>query len=165
MPASRPLFRAMLAVSLDGYIADWNGGDVRELAARLRTELAGTGKDIWLIGGGNSIAAFHEAGLVDRWELSIIPALLHDGIPLFPNRSGGLERLQLTRSWTMRNGIIEAWYEPAPYVRQVDSIGRSWAARRNCVRYRCLNASTLADVVCGFVPQMHAWRSMPVGSI
>ncbi|HEY3242456.1 MAG TPA: dihydrofolate reductase family protein [Phycisphaerae bacterium] len=88
------------------------GGDVRELAARLQEGLAGTGKDIWLMGGGQSIAPFHEAGLVDRWELSIIPVLLGDGIPLFPKHTRGLEGLRLTHSRTLKNGIVEVRYEP-----------------------------------------------------
>lgn len=89
-------------------------GDVRDLAARLRRELTGTGKDIWLMGGGLSIAPFHEAGLVDRWELAIIPKLLGAGIRLFPNHPRGVERLRLTRSRALKNGIVEAWYEPEP---------------------------------------------------
>lgn len=175
-----PLFRAFLAVSLDGYIADKTGGvgwldayhspeidfagfmktigatvfgrttydwavghgyldtsggrtivmtrrslpnpppgveafagDVRELAARLRADLAPSGKDIWLMGGGLSIAPFHEAGLVDRWELGIVPVLLGEGIPLFPKHSRGLEGLRVTRCRSLKNGIVEVWYEPA----------------------------------------------------
>lgn len=88
------------------------GGDVRELAATLRAELKGTGKDVWLMGGGRSIAPFHEAGLVDRWELSIIPILLGNGIPLFPPHSRGFGALRLTRTRVLENGIVEAWYEP-----------------------------------------------------
>ena len=87
-------------------------GDVRELAGRLRSQMAGTGKDIWLMGGGKSIDSFREAGLVDRWELGIIPVLLGDGIPLFPRHSRGLEGLRVTRSRTLGNGIVEAWYVP-----------------------------------------------------
>jgi dihydrofolate reductase len=87
-------------------------GDVHELAARLKRDLEGTGKDVWLIGGGLSIASFHEAGLVDRWELAIIPVLLGDGVPLFPRHSRGREDLRVTRSRTLKNGIIETWYEP-----------------------------------------------------
>lgn len=87
-------------------------GDVRELATRLRAELAGTGKDIWLMGGGQSISPFHEAGLVDRWELSFIPILLGNGIPLFPAHSRGFGSLKLTRNRILKNGIVEAWYEP-----------------------------------------------------
>ena len=89
------------------------GGDVRDLAARLRRELAKSGKDIWLMGGGLSIAPFHAAGLVDRWELGIVPVLLGDGIPLFPKHSRGLTGLRLTRSRALKNGIVEVWYEPA----------------------------------------------------
>ncbi len=177
-PSKSPLFRAYLAITLDGYIADTSGnvdflnnymspeidfggfmstigatvygrttfdwavshgffgeggravvltrrpipgqpkgveafsGDVRELAGRLRRELAGTGKDIWLMGGGLSIAAFHEAGLIDRWELSIIPVTLGDGIPLFPKHSRGLSGLKLAHSRSLRNGIVVVHYEP-----------------------------------------------------
>jgi dihydrofolate reductase len=42
-------------------------GDVRDLAAELRRELRGTGRDVWLMGGGESLARFDEHGLVDRW--------------------------------------------------------------------------------------------------
>lgn len=90
-------------------------GDVRELAARLKRELAGDAtrptKDIWLMGGGLSIAPFHEAGLVDRWELAIIPVLLGDGIPLFPRHTRGVESLRLVHSRVLTCGIVEAWYQ------------------------------------------------------
>ncbi len=87
-------------------------GDVRELADRLRRELADTSKDVWHMGGGLSIAPFHAAGLIDRWELAIMPVVLGDGIPLFPKHSRGAERLRLTRSRTLKNGIVEVCYEP-----------------------------------------------------
>ena len=184
-PNREPLFRASLAVSLDGYIADVSGsvdwlntyfspeidfagflrtigatvygrttydwalaqgftgaadpaapggrpivltrrpienrpegvetfsGDVRELAARLRQELRGTGRDVWLMGGGISIASFHEAGLVDRWELTIIPILLGNGVPLFPPHSRGFDSVRLVRSRALEAGLLEAWFEPA----------------------------------------------------
>ena len=87
-------------------------GDVRMLAAELRRELTGTGKDVCLFGGGESIASFDAHGLVDRWELAIMPALLSNGIPLFPKRSRRIERLRLTHSRALKNGVIEVWYEP-----------------------------------------------------
>jgi dihydrofolate reductase len=181
-PASRarkgPLFRVMLAVSIDGYIADKQGGvkwldpyftpeidfkgfvrtigvsimgrttfdeavrmghpfsdqsraivlthrplakpppgvevyagDLRVLAERVRHELSGSGDDVWLMGGGKAIAAFHQVGLVDRWELGLVPVLLGEGIPLFPPNSRGVSRLKLTRSRTLTNGMVEVWYE------------------------------------------------------
>lgn len=85
-------------------------GNVGALATQLRSELKETGKDVWLMGGGKSIAPFHEGGLVDRWELGIIPVLLGDGIPLFPRHGRGLEGLRLLHSRTLKNGIIEATY-------------------------------------------------------
>ncbi|MCC6675546.1 MAG: dihydrofolate reductase [Phycisphaerales bacterium] len=88
-------------------------GDVRELAARLKQELAGTGKDIWIGGGGESIVPFHEARLIDRWEISIIPVLLGEGLPLFPKRGPGVEGLTVKRHRALSNGIIEVHYEPA----------------------------------------------------
>jgi dihydrofolate reductase len=87
-------------------------GDLRVLVERLRRELAGTGKDVWLMGGGEAIDSFRAAGLVDRYELGIIPVLLGQGIPLFPRHVRGLEGLQATHFRALKNGVVEAWYEP-----------------------------------------------------
>ena len=95
-------------------------GDVRELAAELRRELAGTGKDVCLFGGGESIASFDEHGLVDRWELAIIPAFLCDGIPLVPRRARSVQPLRLVQSRALQNGIVLVEYEPV----QAPSAGR-----------------------------------------
>lgn len=86
-------------------------GDVRELVSRLRAELAGSGKDIWLGGGGASIQPFREADLVDRWELSIIPVLLGDGVPLFPRSAVGARTLKLSAQRVLSNGIVHTQYE------------------------------------------------------
>lgn len=102
----RPIANA--PARLEGY-----AGDVRVLVERLRGELAGTGKDVWLMGGGKSIAAFHAQGLVDRWELAIIPTLLGEGIPLFPRHGRGMEGLRVVESRALRNGIVSMTYEPA----------------------------------------------------
>ena len=52
------------------------------------------GKDIWLFGGGVLFRSLLEAGLVDRVEVAVIPALLGAGIPLLPGL-GGTQRLRL----------------------------------------------------------------------
>jgi dihydrofolate reductase len=88
------------------------GGDVRELVARLRRELADSGKDIWHMGGGQSIDTFLAAGLIDRLELSVIPVLLGEGIPMFTPHSRSLQGLKLSHSRTLTNGIVELHYEP-----------------------------------------------------
>lgn len=42
------------------------------------------GKDIWLVGGGDLVAQFLNAGLIDEFIISIAPIILGDGIPLYP---------------------------------------------------------------------------------
>lgn len=88
-------------------------GDLRRLVATLKQDLAGTGKDIWLMGGGEVIEAFRKAGLVDRWELTVIPIVLGDGIPLFPKRKYAEQALRLVHTRAFSNGVVELWYEPA----------------------------------------------------
>lgn len=67
------------------------------------------GKDIWLCGGSDLIRQFMCAELIDRYDISIIPTLLGNGIRLFeafPKE----QKLSLTE---MRkdNGIVELIYE------------------------------------------------------
>lgn len=87
------------------------GGTSSELVDRLRAQLAKSGKDIWHMGGGESIESFLAAGLVDRLELRVIPALLGDGVPLFPRHVRGQEQWKLTKHHPFKNGVVELWYE------------------------------------------------------
>ena len=67
------------------------------------------GKDIWLMGGGELAREFLKDDLVDRMDLGIMPVLLGEGIPLFPQgfpqRHFVLERLE-----TYKSGIVRASY-------------------------------------------------------
>lgn len=87
-------------------------GDARDLAASLRRELRGSGKDVWLMGGGESLASFDEHGLIDRWELAVMPVLLGEGVPLFPRRARPVTPLRLVRSRALGNGVLQVEYEP-----------------------------------------------------
>jgi dihydrofolate reductase len=58
--------------------------DVGGALSRLR---AGSGKDIWLFGGGSLFRSLLDLGLVDTIEVGVIPVLLGIGIPLLPARS------------------------------------------------------------------------------
>lgn len=58
--------------------------DVRAALSRLR---AGSGKDIWLFGGGSLFRSVLDFGMVDTIEVAVIPILLGGGIPLLPARS------------------------------------------------------------------------------
>jgi dihydrofolate reductase len=45
---------------------------------------AGTGKDIWLFGGGALFGTLLEAGLVDTVETAVVPVLVGGGIAMLP---------------------------------------------------------------------------------
>ncbi|MCC6368723.1 MAG: dihydrofolate reductase [Bryobacterales bacterium] len=67
------------------------------------------GKDIWLAGGGEIAREFLAADLVDEIYLGIVPALLGDGIPLFP--AGFPQRdLQLIENKTYSEGLVAMKY-------------------------------------------------------
>ncbi|TXH45210.1 MAG: dihydrofolate reductase [Actinobacteria bacterium] len=59
-------------------------GPVAEAMPRIRS--AADGADIWLVGGGDLAAQFWDAGALDEIRLSVAPAMLAGGAPLFPQR-------------------------------------------------------------------------------
>jgi dihydrofolate reductase len=89
----------------------WSG-ELRPHVERLREQLEPGGKDIWLLGGGEALRAFAQEDLIDRWEISRMPILLGDGVPLFPRHDGGESPLQLVHHRALPNGIVEEHYEP-----------------------------------------------------
>jgi dihydrofolate reductase len=76
------------------------------LIDRLRAE---SGKDIWLMGGGDLIRGFLAADLIDEFIINYQPIILGGGLPLFPpgNARHALT-LQSVDSYPM--GMIEARY-------------------------------------------------------
>jgi len=44
---------------------------------------SGVGKDIWLIGGGSLNTALFNAGLIDEFQIFVMPIVIGVGIPLF----------------------------------------------------------------------------------
>lgn len=84
-------------------------GPVLDLAATLRDG----GGTAWLVGGGGLFASFAAAGLIDHWIVTVIPVLLGEGVPLFPARGAGYERLELGESRTIPGGLVQLRYEPS----------------------------------------------------
>lgn len=80
-----------------------------DLAAWLHAEKQKPGRDIWLCGGAELLAAAAAAGEVDRWHLTVLPVLLGGGIRLFPE--GYKQRLRLV-SARQSDGVAELVYEP-----------------------------------------------------
>ena len=75
-------------------------------------------KDIWLFGGGTLFRSLLEARQVDVVEVSVIPVLLGEGIPLLaPTPSSERFKLKLTGSRAFQTGIVSleyaVEYEPA----------------------------------------------------
>ena len=79
------------------------------LAAWLREEKQKPGRDIWLCGGAELLAAAAAAGEVNRWHLTVLPVLLGGGIRLFPK--GYKQSLRLV-SARQSGGVAELIYEP-----------------------------------------------------
>lgn len=59
--------------------------DIPATVDEIQRSLEGSGKDIWLMGGGSAISAFCAADCLDRLELTMIPVTLGSGVPLFPH--------------------------------------------------------------------------------
>ena len=59
-------------------------GDVRPVNGQIATTLAGA--NLWLVGGGDLVGQFHDAGLLDEIILGMTPVTLGGGAPLLPRR-------------------------------------------------------------------------------
>jgi len=59
-------------------------GDVRPVHEEMRA--AAQGKDIWLVGGGNLVAQFYDAGLLDELIVQVRSVTLRTGKQLLPRR-------------------------------------------------------------------------------
>jgi dihydrofolate reductase len=70
----------------------FTAGDVR-VAHRDIVAAAG-GRDVWLVGGGDLVGQYLDAGLLDEVVLSVVPAFLAGGTPVLPRRLTS-ERLEL----------------------------------------------------------------------
>jgi dihydrofolate reductase len=57
----------------------------RDAVAHVRTLKAGEGKRLWLWGGGELFRELAAAGLVDGFDVAVIPVLLGGGLPLLPS--------------------------------------------------------------------------------
>jgi dihydrofolate reductase len=79
--------------------------DIIQFADTLKKE---AGKNIWIVGGGELLHTFFKEKLVDEFILTIAPAILGEGIPLF---KGGDYQLDLTLKGTRTfNQFVELHY-------------------------------------------------------
>jgi dihydrofolate reductase len=80
-----------------------------DAAALVRELRAGSGGDVWVLGGGRTIATFLELDAVDSLELFVMPLLLGAGIRLF--EPGTAATLRLGGTTTYPSGAVRLLYE------------------------------------------------------
>jgi dihydrofolate reductase len=79
---------------------------VKTFARRLRTQ---PGKHIWMMGGGELIASFLDAGEIDEFDIRVIPVFIGKGIPLIaPRRRDVSLKLLSTRKYA--DGVVQLRY-------------------------------------------------------
>ncbi len=82
---------------------------VKAFAQRLR---AAPGKHIWMMGGGELIASFLDAGEIDEFDIHVIPTLIGEGVPLIaPAYRDVPLRLRLARKYA--DGVVRLRYDVA----------------------------------------------------
>lgn len=80
---------------------------VQAFARRLRRT---PGKHIWLMGGGELIASFLDAGEIDEFDIHVIPVFIGEGIPLVAPRHRDIAlRLRSARKYP--DGVVRLRYE------------------------------------------------------
>jgi dihydrofolate reductase len=82
---------------------------VKGFAQHLR---ATPGKHIWMMGGGELIASFLDAGEIDEFDIHVIPTLIGEGIPLMAPRHRDVPlRLRSARKYP--DSVVRLRYEVA----------------------------------------------------
>ena len=80
---------------------------VKAFAQRLR---AVPGKNVWMMGGGELIASFLDAGEIDEFDIHVIPVFIGEGIPLVAPRHRDVP-LRLRSSKKYADGVVRLRYE------------------------------------------------------
>lgn len=71
-----------------------------------------TGKDIWLVGGGQIIQSCLQSNLIDKFVISLHPIVLGEGIPLFPSPLT-TKSLILQHCQSFETGLVQLTYIPS----------------------------------------------------
>ena len=75
----------------------------------MRKLRAKPGKHIWMMGGGELIASFLDAGEIDEFDIHVIPTLIGEGIPLVAPRHRDIE-LKLLAAKSYPDGVVRLRY-------------------------------------------------------
>ena len=83
-------------------------GDVRPVHAEMRE--AAAGRNVWLVGGGDLVGQFHDAGLLDEIIVQVGSVTLGAGKPLLPRKITS-PALRLVSARRIGDGFAELRYE------------------------------------------------------
>jgi dihydrofolate reductase len=97
----RELARPPIPAAIEFY-----QGDLAALVGRIKNE---SQKDIWLVGGGVLNAQFMAAGLIDEYQMTLMPIALGEGLALFPGLPQHT-RLRLKSHKVYPNGALSLTY-------------------------------------------------------
>lgn len=112
-PYSQPtwVFSSRELPSVPGADIRFVRGDVRPVHAEMRA--AANGKNIWLVGGGELVGRFYDAGLLDELIVQVASVVLGAGKPLLPRQIVS-PPLRLVSVQRFGAGFAELRYEVAP---------------------------------------------------
>jgi len=82
-------------------------GDVRPVHAQMQA--AAAGRNVWLVGGGDLVGQFHDAGLLDEIIVQVGSVTLGAGKPLLPRRITS-PSLKLVEARRIGDGFAELRY-------------------------------------------------------
>jgi dihydrofolate reductase len=98
--------------AISGVELHYVRGDVRPIYDQMRA--AANGKNIWLVGGGELVGQFYDAGLLDELIIQLGSVTLGSGKPLLP-RQIAFPPLKLTSVRQCGTGFVELRYDvPSP---------------------------------------------------
>jgi dihydrofolate reductase len=92
-------------------------GDVRPVHREMAQ--AAAGKNVWLVGGGDLVGQFHDAGLLDELFVQVASVTLGAGKPLLP-RTITDPPLKLLSVRQVGSGFAELHYEVSPRAGSAD---------------------------------------------
>jgi dihydrofolate reductase len=93
--------------------ASWNNTTVvrGDLVGEMRKLKGSSGEPIAILGSGSIVSQLTQAGLIDEYQVLVIPVVLGEGTTMFEGAKKKLD-LTLTESRTFRNGKAFLVYEP-----------------------------------------------------
>ncbi len=97
------------------HAASWSNTRVArgDLVAEVRRLKAAPGPGMAILGSGSVVSQLAEAGLIDEYQVAVIPVALGKGRTMFDGVTGKLS-LKLTKTRVFGNGNVVLHYEPAP---------------------------------------------------